>query len=75
LHKKYYKCKYGKQINFVYINNENELTNMLNSYSPEYIFFIHWNWIVSKDIISRYNCVCFHMTNLPYGRGGSPCKI
>ena len=38
------------------------------------IFFIHWSYLVSKDILKKYNCICFHMTNLPYGRGGTPLQ-
>lgn len=39
-----------------------------------YIFFLHWNWKVSEDIWSQFECVCFHMTDVPYGRGGSPLQ-
>lgn len=41
---------------------------------PRYIFFLHWNWIVPKEIWDNYECVCFHMTDVPYGRGGSPLQ-
>lgn len=39
-----------------------------------YIFFLHWNWHVPVEIWSRQECVCFHMTDVPYGRGGSPLQ-
>lgn len=39
-----------------------------------YIFFIHWSHIVASDITQNYECVCFHMTDVPYGRGGSPLQ-
>ena len=42
--------------------------------SPRYIFFPHWSWIVPGTITENYECVCFHMTDLPYGRGGSPLQ-
>jgi methionyl-tRNA formyltransferase len=42
--------------------------------SPRYIFFLHWSWKVPAEIVSNYECVCFHMTDLPYGRGGSPLQ-
>ena len=38
------------------------------------IFFPHWSWLVPDEILSRFNCVCFHSTPLPYGRGGSPVQ-
>jgi methionyl-tRNA formyltransferase len=51
-----------------------ELDKLLEVVSPRYIFFPHWSWIVPDEIIKRYECVCFHMTDLPYGRGGTPLQ-
>jgi methionyl-tRNA formyltransferase len=42
--------------------------------SPRYVFFPHWSWRVPDEIFSRHECVCFHMADLPYGRGGSPLQ-
>lgn len=42
--------------------------------NPQYIFFLHWSWKVPEEIINNYECVCFHMTDVPYGRGGSPLQ-
>jgi len=42
--------------------------------SPKYIFFPHWSKKVPKEIVSNYECVCFHETDLPFGRGGSPIQ-
>jgi methionyl-tRNA formyltransferase len=39
-----------------------------------YIFFLHWNWHVPAELWSNFECVCFHMTDVPYGRGGSPLQ-
>ena len=39
-----------------------------------YIFFLHWSWRVPAELWSHYECVCFHMTDVPYGRGGSPLQ-
>ncbi len=39
-----------------------------------YIFFLHWNWLVPETVWKNYECVCFHMTDVPYGRGGSPLQ-
>lgn len=30
--------------------------------------------MVERDIWENHECVCFHMTDLPYGRGGSPLQ-
>ena len=42
--------------------------------NPKYVFFPHWNHIVSNEILRITTCVCFHETDLPYGRGGSPLQ-
>jgi methionyl-tRNA formyltransferase len=41
---------------------------------PDWIFFPHWSWIIPEDIYANFRCVIFHMTDLPYGRGGSPLQ-
>jgi len=46
----------------------------LKDLSPRYIFFSHWSQIVPQQILDVAECVCFHMTDLPYGRGGSPLQ-
>jgi len=42
--------------------------------TPRYLFFLHWPWKVPQEIWSRFECVGFHMTDLPFGRGGSPLQ-
>jgi methionyl-tRNA formyltransferase len=42
--------------------------------NPRFIFFLHWSWKVPDEIVSGFECVCFHMTDVPYGRGGSPLQ-
>ncbi len=41
---------------------------------PRYVFLLHWSWMVPEDLVEEYECVGFHMTDLPYGRGGSPLQ-
>lgn len=48
--------------------------DLLESIKPDYVFLPHWSWIIPKDIYEDYNCVVFHMTDLPFGRGGSPLQ-
>lgn len=61
--------------NWHLVTNKAQLTpQFLRQISPKYIFFPHWSWIVPKEILTQFNCVCFHMTDLPYGRGGSPLQ-
>tara|TARA_R110000824_G_C15232906_1_gene678979 strand:- start:2256 stop:2945 length:690 start_codon:yes stop_codon:yes gene_type:complete len=40
----------------------------------DYLFFPHWSHIVTEKIYEQIECVCFHSTPLPYGRGGSPVQ-
>ena len=42
--------------------------------NPRYIFFPHWSYHISSDIYEEFECVIFHMTDLPFGRGGSPLQ-
>lgn len=41
---------------------------------PRYVFFPHWSWRVPEAVLNAAECVCFHMTDVPYGRGGSPLQ-
>ena len=41
---------------------------------PDWIFFPHWGSKISRSIFEKYKCIIFHMTDLPYGRGGSPLQ-
>lgn len=41
---------------------------------PDWIFFPHWSYIIPSSIYENYRCVVFHMTDLPFGRGGSPLQ-
>lgn len=60
---------------YVYLVSRDDLTlARVEEIRPRYIFFPHWSWIVPKEIVERYECVCFHSTPLPYGRGGSPVQ-
>ena len=58
-----------------YISNPHKLTlSRLSKLQPRYIFFPHWSHIIPSEIYSKFECVMFHMTDLPFGRGGSPLQ-
>lgn len=57
-----------------FVTTPENLSKALEEMKPRYIFFLHWRWIVPKEIVTQYECVCFHMTDLPFGRGGSPLQ-
>ena len=46
----------------------------LNHINPSWIFIPHWSDIIPAEIYTKWKCVVFHMTDLPYGRGGSPLQ-
>lgn len=47
---------------------------LCHSFSPDWIFIPHWSHLIPKEIFENFKCVVFHMTDLPYGRGGSPLQ-
>ena len=63
----------GRNIIRIYSPQDLTLENC-EKLNPDYIFFPHWSWIIPKEIHSKFNCVIFHMTDLPFGRGGSPLQ-
>jgi len=61
--------------NWFLITSPDELTiENLQRINPELIFFPHWSHKVPAEIVDKYECICFHMTDLPFGRGGSPLQ-
>jgi len=41
---------------------------------PEWIFVPHWSQLIPESIWGSWPTLIFHMTDLPYGRGGSPLQ-
>jgi methionyl-tRNA formyltransferase len=61
--------------NWHFISEPEQLTaSWVGSLAPRYIFFLHWSWKVPSEIVNNYECIAFHMTDVPYGRGGSPLQ-
>jgi methionyl-tRNA formyltransferase len=57
------------------VQTPDELTpELLEKFAPRYVFFPHWSWRVPAEVIQRVECICFHMADVPYGRGGSPLQ-
>jgi methionyl-tRNA formyltransferase len=57
------------------ITKPDQLTqSRVRSLAPRYIFFPHWSESVPREILDLSECVCFHETDLPFGRGGSPIQ-
>ena len=51
-----------------------DLVRYVTIIQPRYVFFLHWRWKVPTEILQLTECVGFHMTALPWGRGGSPLQ-
>ncbi|WP_456392073.1 methionyl-tRNA formyltransferase [Persephonella sp.] len=59
---------------FVITNREDLVLENLRDINPRFIFFPHWSWKIPREIYENFECVVFHMTDLPFGRGGSPLQ-
>jgi methionyl-tRNA formyltransferase len=46
----------------------------LTEFAPSHAFFPHWSWKIPAEIYDTFECIIFHMTDLPFGRGGSPLQ-
>lgn len=67
--------KFCHKKNFYLISSKKDLNyKKIRRINPQYIFFPHWSWLISEEIWSNFECIVFHMTDLPYGRGGTPLQ-
>ena len=67
--------KLSLHYNVILLTNPKKLSyNYVKKINPEIIFFPDWSWIVPDQIIDNFTCVCFHESNLPKFRGGSPIQ-
>jgi methionyl-tRNA formyltransferase len=71
---KFESTKADSSQHWIYVATPEELEQAVSSTLPRYVFFLHWNWLVPRQIWAKHECVCFHMTDVPYGRGGSPLQ-
>lgn len=47
---------------------------VLESLEPGLVLFYGWSWIVPKEIVDSFLCLCLHPSALPKYRGGSPIQ-
>ncbi len=55
-------------------SKENFNLKSLVEFKPSKIFIPHWSHIIPSEIYVNFECIVFHMTDLPFGRGGSPLQ-
>lgn len=61
--------------NIIYIDRKEKLSlDFLKKIQPRYIFFPFWSAIIPEEVYNNFECVIFHMTDVPFGRGGSPLQ-
>lgn len=61
--------------NWIWLDEQSDFTiEKLIKIDPKYIFIAHWSYIIPEKIHTIFQCILFHMTDLPYGRGGSPLQ-
>tara|TARA_B110000003_G_scaffold126842_1_gene128929 strand:- start:15310 stop:16002 length:693 start_codon:yes stop_codon:yes gene_type:complete len=67
--------KIKKNFSWILIDKRKDFNlDYLKSIKPDVIFIPHWSYIIPKDIYEKFECIVFHMTDLPFGRGGSPLQ-
>ncbi|MFH1772642.1 MAG: methionyl-tRNA formyltransferase [Candidatus Omnitrophota bacterium] len=68
-------CAHYPGINARLITNNKRLSyKTVSSFKPRYIFLPHWSWMIDEKIYKNYECVLFHLGDLPFARGGSPLQ-
>ena len=53
---------------------ENFNKDYLTEIGVKKIFIPHWSFLIPSSIYDNFECILFHITDLPYGRGGSPLQ-
>ena len=67
--------KKNDKINWILIDKQLDFNiKNLDFINPFKIFIPHWSYLISEEIFQKYECIVFHMTDLPFGRGGSPLR-
>jgi methionyl-tRNA formyltransferase len=71
----FYNLSNNPNENWVRIKEKDDFViEKLKLLNPVKIFIPHWSYIIPSNIYERWDCIVFHMTDLPFGRGGSPLQ-
>ena len=68
------KISYGENQWFRISDKTSLNNNFLKDFKIDKIFIPHWSYYIDKSIYEKHECILFHMTDLPFGRGGSPLQ-
>lgn len=55
-------------------SDQDHLIRILREYEIDTVFFYGWSWLVRKEILDEFTCICLHPSPLPRYRGGSPIQ-
>jgi len=68
--------KYKSKIDFILAKTEDNFNEKIKDISPDLIFFVGvgWSWLIDKDTVDKFTCICLHPSPLPKYRGGSPLQ-
>ena len=73
--KNFYKLEsFLKEHKFFLVTTPQQLNKEVDKIKPDIIFFPHWSWKIEENIYKNYKSILFHMTDLPFGKGGSPLQ-
>lgn len=60
---------------FILIESRTQLTyDILRENEADLVFLPHWSYIIPEEVYNNYECIVFHMTDVPFGRGGTPLQ-
>lgn len=63
-----------KNLLIVNYQNKDRIDKIVNEANPDFVFLIGWSWIISQKLINKFSIFCFHPSDLPNYRGGSPIQ-
>ena len=67
--------KEKNECDWIYISKKKDFnTEFLKEKGIKKIFVTHWSYKIPEFIFNEYEIILFHMTDLPFGRGGSPLQ-
>lgn len=66
--------KKNTQNNCFFAKNKIEFNKLIKKKKFKYIFILHWGHLISPKIISKFNIIGFHASDLPKFAGGSPIQ-
>lgn len=56
------------------VSTQEEFLDRVSKTKYSRIFVPFWSHIIPSSILKENECIIFHMTDLPFGRGGSPLQ-